>query len=585
LSALVICAASPFIQAAEGDFLRSVQLSGAGTPVGIVSIGSGQFAVTDISPSSFSIYNSDGSISGASIPLTGNPIGITLFGNQFAVTNTSSDTVQIYNSAGVEQSSFAVSSTFPEGIAYVSANDSFYVVDGSGNNEVLEYQSNGSFTQAFSINGSSPDGIVYASARDTFFIYDSGTDSIREYDRTFNELSSFPGSANAGFSGGEGLALQNGELVLVATGSDALVFFSLIDQEALDAFFGGSVPYALAQRRAQQYLYQFSNRSVDSRLLYLHHEMAVAEQEPSETTKESRPSGFNSDGFRYYVDGGVSSIDAELRDDLSGFDGESYSGSVGVEYLVNKDFVAGMSAHYVYSELDFDENAATTESKGYAFSPYFTHSFESPLLDTTRIEKIIVDGYISYARYENELERDSGLGDQARAETDSEFYGASLSFRTPFQHKDMKFIPYISVDWSHGKIDEYSERGSDRTNTSVEAQDFESLLLELGISGSKSFATKYGQLTPHLLLGLRKELLEDQQDVLISGVNDLGASLGPQFTIDAETSNYDATAVIIGSGLNLNISEHLTASINYQAAIMDGGYSSHSLLFRVGCSF
>lgn len=172
-----------------------------------------------------------------------NPLGITqdINGNYY-ITDTGGDEVDIFDNTGTYVSSFPVMSTFPEGIAYSIQSNNLYVVDGTGGNQCLEYDLAGTLLNQYPLNGTSNDGIAHDFVTDTFWVYDSGTDSIRNYDNAFVELSSMPGTRAAGFGNGEGLAMFGTTLWVVATGTDTLVEFAIGGTPATATPYGMGCP-------------------------------------------------------------------------------------------------------------------------------------------------------------------------------------------------------------------------------------------------------------------------------------------------------------------------------------------------------
>jgi DNA-binding beta-propeller fold protein YncE len=212
---------------AQGDVLFTITPGSAGgTPVGLEGSGPGSFWLTDIGDGSVNAMDDTGFVS-SSFTTAGNPIGVTTNGSSIFVTDTTLDEVQIFNSGGSLTGSFSVATetTFPEGITYNSDTGTLFVVNGSGGNQVHEYTTSGSLVGSFSVNGSSQDGIAYSPECGGYWIYDSGTDTVRLYDFGFNEQVTFAGTIAAGFSGGEGVAFQDGIVYVVATGSDLIVAF------------------------------------------------------------------------------------------------------------------------------------------------------------------------------------------------------------------------------------------------------------------------------------------------------------------------------------------------------------------------
>lgn len=200
-------------------------------PVGLEHDGSGALDITDIGSTSLGVIDTSGSLVSGPAALTNtlNPIGVTTIGGNFAVTDTGDIDVDIYDSGYNYISSFDVSTetTFPEGITTAPFSGNLYVVNGSGDNIVAEYDPTGALVATYPVNGSSQDGIAFDMMRCVFWIYDSGTDLVRSYDSDFNEIENFPGTAAAGSSGGEGVAVIGNSLFVVATGAATVFEFDI----------------------------------------------------------------------------------------------------------------------------------------------------------------------------------------------------------------------------------------------------------------------------------------------------------------------------------------------------------------------
>ncbi len=219
-----------------GTFLGSFPSPPAGVngnfPVGIENTGSGDLWVTEINNDDYFSQATGGGLVSGPINVTaqnGNPIGITTDGSTLYLTDTDDDDVDLFDMAGNYQSSFDVSaeSTFPEGITYAAPLNSLFVVDGAGGNKVSEYDLSGNLLTNYSINGTSQDGIAFDNQRCVFWIYDSGTDLVRAYDSSFNEMGNFPGTGANGFSNGEGVAVIGDSLYVTASANGEIVEFDI----------------------------------------------------------------------------------------------------------------------------------------------------------------------------------------------------------------------------------------------------------------------------------------------------------------------------------------------------------------------
>lgn len=228
------------IQQAQGDVLGSFSAPGS-LPVGAENDGNGNLLITDISGDTvYLIDTTGGIISSFSVAAqSGNPIGVTTDGTNIYVGDTDGDDIDIYTTAGTYVSSFSVASEtdFPEGITYNPVSNTLLVVDGDGtpNDHIMEYSLAGTLINNTEISTTSTDGIAYDPNRCCYWVYDSGSDSVTQYDLDLNVIDSFPGTVNAGFSAGEGVAVVGNSLYVVAASSVTIVEFDISDAANLCA--------------------------------------------------------------------------------------------------------------------------------------------------------------------------------------------------------------------------------------------------------------------------------------------------------------------------------------------------------------
>lgn len=163
-----------------------------------------------------------------------NPLGITGFAGNLFITDSLDDEVEIYSMAGAPLGVFSVvgQTPFPEGITYSPRRNSFFVVDGAFASDppdsILEYATDGSFINQTVIPTLSNDGAAYDAQRCSVWVYESGGDSVTQYaEDNMAIVTTFAGTATAGFGGGEGVAVIGNTLYIMATATDTLVAFDI----------------------------------------------------------------------------------------------------------------------------------------------------------------------------------------------------------------------------------------------------------------------------------------------------------------------------------------------------------------------
>ncbi|MEM6794146.1 MAG: hypothetical protein AAF725_09190 [Acidobacteriota bacterium] len=167
-------------------------------------------------------------------------IGIADSPEGFWTTNVADPSAALFTADGTLVREFSVVSysTFPEGIDVHTGTGHIFIADGSGNNVIVEFEPDGTFVATHPVGGSSQDGLAFDPERCSFWLYESGTDSVRHlfFDgTTMTEQESFPGTAKAGFGGGEGVAVIGDSLYVSSASAFATVVEFDISGAASDA--------------------------------------------------------------------------------------------------------------------------------------------------------------------------------------------------------------------------------------------------------------------------------------------------------------------------------------------------------------
>jgi len=233
-------AVPPPAASALGDVLGTITPPGTiAVPVGLEHDGSGNLYVTDIGNDLIAVMDTAGTqISSFSTAANSvNVLGVTTDGTNIYVSDTGEpysygdEAVDVYALDGTYVSTFSVASEteFPEGITYNPLTGNLYVVDGDGigDDTVTEYTPAGTLVNQFVLTSTSTDGIAFDPTRYTYWLYDSVSDTVTHYDLDFTVLETFPGTANAGYSLGEGVAVIGDSVFVTAVYSNLIVEFDV----------------------------------------------------------------------------------------------------------------------------------------------------------------------------------------------------------------------------------------------------------------------------------------------------------------------------------------------------------------------
>ncbi len=273
----------------------------------------------------------------------------------------------------------------------------------------------------------------------------------------------------------------------------------------------------------------------------------------------------------------------------NGYDSILWRLTVGGDYRINDQFIAGVAFDYYRQEGDFKnrgvfqtnsysilgfasiipfKNTYIQLSGGWGRKDYKRTRFASfiDISASTMQSDTIVEGVIKSDYMANEYQ--AGI-----------LVGYDISF------KESGIVsPRLGVNWTRLIFENYSEQGT-KTGSLFDFIIFNETGLELtfyddaqtffqtriGIQALYSFASNFGKLVPRICIDWIHEFENDQRNVEVSFVGDSG---GNRFIF--QTDNPDRDWLNICAGLSLFVSEKFLISADYRTMQMHSFFNSHA---------
>lgn len=244
----------------------------------------------------------------------------------------------------------------------------------------------------------------------------------------------------------------------------------------------------------------------------------------------------------------------------SGFDFDAQTLTGGLDYRINDNLFVGTSLSVGKTEVDFEDNAASTDTDNYALafygSAYRGDSF--------------VDAVASYGWSDVETERnivyqdfDGSVNRRAQASTDGNEYYISLNVGHSLEFSGIKFDPLVRFFYLDGEFDGFTETGAGGLDLIVDKQGFESMSLTASGQFSYTFLPSWGVVTPYVRLEYTSELEDSADGVRYRFANDPFAAAEESLLIDVDDP--DSSYFIYGAGVAAQFAYGVSAFVSYQA--------------------
>lgn len=168
-----------------------------------------------------------------------------------------------------------------------------------------------------------------------------------------------------------------------------------------------------------------------------------------------------------------------------GYEGDHYGAILGFDSFVSDNLNLGLALAYTKSDIDSKGNAK--------------HNLKSDIVqvygygDLYLNNNLKLDFKAGVGFADNDGKRTLSFANKtAKSSYDSNIYMAGLGLGYDINLSNLQITPFLRADYIYVKDDGYTETGADMFNLKVNSNDYDSLLLRLGVKGSYKVADKFG---------------------------------------------------------------------------------------------
>jgi uncharacterized protein YhjY with autotransporter beta-barrel domain len=362
------------------------------------------------------------------------------------------------------------------------------------------------------------------------------------------------------------------------SGADGQIRVLAIDSAAIASCIISGVPVALSQRELLLHSTRASTGDVNGRLFRLR--ARAASDPPSvpapvisgkKAAKSVQPVEIQTDDGLLTVFAGANYAAADLdwRGVSSGFQSDTWTGTIGAELRLTEHLVLGLAGTYLNTEGDFDTRGSV-DAEGFAVAAYLSYTHGGFYADTL----------YSYGNFEEDIHRRTGLGTTARAEPTSENHSVEFNTGYNFHVGALTTGPILGLDYRNGSLDGYDEHGDSRASLRYEQQNYDSLISRAGWQASYRIETGFGAITPQVRAAWEHEFLNENEFIKVSLVNSpyrwlAGGSSRPNYSVSARTTSPDEDYLNVGGGVLIEFGPEFSIILNYEGHVFRSDSVEH----------
>jgi len=286
---------------------------------------------------------------------------------------------------------------------------------------------------------------------------------------------------------------------------------------------------------------------------------------------ESADGAFRDSRLGFFVKGQVNLGNKDSSSNEIGFDISSKNITLGLDYQFTDQFLAGISAGYGYSNIDYEKGAGEMEAHLGSFSLY--GSYYLP-------QEFYIDWVLSYSINAYDSERNisfTGFKSIANSDPLGSQYGGSFGFGKDFFVENIFFSPYVRLEYLYTEIDDYNESGGGGFALHLDEQSIYSVATTLGGQISKSISMPWGIVTPGARFEWLHQFEDDERTINTQFISGGGFSV----STDAPDRDYFNLA----ASLAITLPEGKSAFLRYESRLGQTDIMSHTIEASVRIPF
>jgi outer membrane autotransporter protein len=249
----------------------------------------------------------------------------------------------------------------------------------------------------------------------------------------------------------------------------------------------------------------------------------------------------------------------------NGYNATIWGTALGFDIAILKNLRAGLSGGFAQDFIRTKDSSARTDVDSYQGSIYASYAKDAYFVDSAFS--------FAYNTYDTSRHVAAGSIDRTTAgDYNGQQYSGYIGGGYKFTAKNIELTPLASFQYSHLRLNSYTESGAGALNLKVNPQDYNMAQTGLGmkIGYPLDLKNKLGKLTPEAKFKWLYDWVGDAQQAT-STFTGGGGSFGTQSFTPAQSS-YD-----FGAKLTLETVNFITISLSYDLELKEGFYGHYGL--------
>lgn len=261
-----------------------------------------------------------------------------------------------------------------------------------------------------------------------------------------------------------------------------------------------------------------------------------------------------------FADGYYGESKLSRRGNHYGFNTDAMGFIVGMDKQINKNMKAGIGYQHDQTDVKaFHRKTDVDSNTGFVFAEYQPSPW-------------FVNGIASYGR-SSYREKKHAFDDTFKAKYHADVYAMQAMTGYEYIHKYVDMTPQIGMRYNYIKRHGYN----DGAEQQVSGKDMD---IWTGVAGVTLSKDLYGyncmRFRPEIYAGITYDMESDRDNATVNFIN------GGGYTVNGK--RLDRMGYEVGAGLNAEMTEHLSASLNYLGGFRDK-YQNHTGLIGLKYTF
>jgi outer membrane lipase/esterase len=229
---------------------------------------------------------------------------------------------------------------------------------------------------------------------------------------------------------------------------------------------------------------------------------------------------------------------------MVGFNYESTSGTIGIEYRVNRNLIVGVAGNYTTADATLT-NSASVDVKAVQAAAYLSYATKA----------WFIDALVGYGRHDLDMARPDS-GQLLRSSPDGNVLAAAVRGAYLFDLGGVRVGPIAGLTFVRSHLEGYTEAGTSQLALAVASQTVDTATASAGVRILAPFVAGGKAVVPYLNVTLEHEVGERARTLSAS------FAVQPQQPVFSAVPNFHApTYGKIEGGVTLQLDDSLSATV------------------------